>query len=114
MSDYYEILQEERSANEGKWLVRLCPDADVYRGHFPGRPIAPGACNIEMIRRLASRLLGGECRYREITQCRFTHLITPDVENPLGIAIKVDNDRLTATISWNEIICVSMKAHVNY
>lgn len=112
MSDYYEIISEQLDATEGKWTVRLCRNADVYRGHFPGHPIAPGACNIEMIRQLASRLCGRECRFREITQCRFTHLITPERENPLQVTIRVDKDRLQATTFWNEILCISLKAHI--
>lgn len=113
MSDYYEILSEEMGEGEGLWMVRLLPNADVYRGHFPGQPIAPGACNIEMIRRLASRLLHTDCHFRAITQCRFTHLITPDVENPLRLNIRVENDRLQATVSWNETPCIVLKAHLN-
>lgn len=109
MSDYYEILTEQLSANEGSWQVRLCPEADVYRGHFPGHPIAPGACNMEMIRQLASRLMKTECHFREITQCRFTHLITPDVENLLQVTIRIDNDKLLATVSWEETLCISLK-----
>lgn len=113
MSDYYEILAEQLSAGEGSWTVRLSTDADVYRGHFPGRPIAPGACNIEMIRQLASRLMNAECRFSEITQCRFTHLITPNVENPLRVSILTDNGKLTATVCWEETICISLKAKIN-
>lgn len=113
MSDYYEIQTEELSTNEGVWMVRLCADADVYRGHFPGQPIAPGACNIEMIRQLASRLLERECRLREITQCRFTHLITPTVENPLRITIQVNDSKLTASVHWEQTTCITLKAILN-
>lgn len=112
MSDYYEILSEQLDATEGKWVVRLCPSADVYRGHFPGHPIAPGACNIEMIRQLASRLLGEVCCFREITQCRFTHLITPEVENPLSVTIRRDNDKLLAIVNWEDTPCISLKANL--
>lgn len=110
MSDYYDILSEELQAHEGVWVVCLRADADVYRGHFPGLPIAPGACNIELIRQLTTRLLHRDCRFSEITQCRFTHLITPHVENPLRVTIRVENEQVQATVCWGETQCISLKA----
>ena len=42
--------------------VRVAIDADhaILRGHFPGRPVVPGVCLVEMATRICSAMLGSE------------------------------------------------------
>lgn len=93
LKDYYKVESVVRSDGEAVYTVSLNPDCEVYRGHFPGSPVSPGVCNIQMIRECAQKeclclpeaatdrpgLVGGAVRLYidEIRQCRFTSLITP-------------------------------------
>ena len=42
------ILYETVQADAGGATVRLLPESPVYRGHFPGYPITPGVCLVQM------------------------------------------------------------------
>ena len=37
---------------------RFCPDADFYRGHFPGNPVTPGVILVESLAQLGIVALG--------------------------------------------------------
>lgn len=80
-NNYYQILTETVTPDrqEGRFSLRLLPDCDVYRGHFPGRPVCPGVCHIETIKECAMRLTGKKLSIGFIKKCRFPALATLSV-----------------------------------
>ena len=50
------ILYELIRADELGTTVRLLPESDVYRGHFPGYPITPGVCIVQIALELAEEM----------------------------------------------------------
>ncbi|MDY2942781.1 MAG: hypothetical protein SOT07_03685 [Paludibacteraceae bacterium] len=59
MLNYYHILSSEITTDAGVFRVALNADCEVYQGHFPGEPISPGVCNIQMIKECAEIVLQG-------------------------------------------------------
>ena len=59
MLTYYHILSSEITADAGVFRVALNADCEVYQGHFPGEPVCPGVCNIQMIKECTEMLLQG-------------------------------------------------------
>ena len=55
-NDFYQILDETASETR----VRLNPAHVIYQAHFPGRPITPGACQIQMVTEILAGRLGAE------------------------------------------------------
>lgn len=88
---YYQILcmtmQEEGCA---VFRVALLPDCEAYCGHFPGRPVCPGVCQVEMARQCAERLSGCKLYIKSIGLCRFLAVASPDVcpEVEIAVALK--------------------------
>ena len=50
----------------------------TFAGHFPQRPLLPGAFQIEMARAAAEWLLGGSLAVREIARAKFLRPILPE------------------------------------
>lgn len=77
---FFRVLNEQRGEGlSATYHVAILPDCNVYDGHFPGDPVCPGVCNMEMIKECASLLCGKELRYSGIKQCRLTAIATPEV-----------------------------------
>lgn len=76
---YYKIIGMDKQGDgqSAVFHIAILPDCDVYQGHFPGRPVCPGACNIETIKECAMLLLGRKLHMSTIKQCRLTALATP-------------------------------------
>lgn len=55
---FFEIVSvaEENGLTEVK--VRLNPDHRIYRAHFPGYPVTPGVCIVEIAVEVASVITG--------------------------------------------------------
>ena len=101
---YYKVLRA-RENGEGKavYHVAILPDCNVYEGHFPGKPVCPGVCNIQTIKECASLLVGKELRIFSIKQCLLTAIATPTVCPEVDVEVEVkDVDgkySIVATIS---------------
>ena len=50
------ILYEPVQADDFGATVRLLPESAVYRGHFPGYPITPGVCIVQIALELAEEM----------------------------------------------------------
>ncbi|MBQ0056793.1 MAG: beta-hydroxyacyl-ACP dehydratase [Bacteroidales bacterium] len=87
---FFEVLHEERiTANDAVYLCGIKPDCDVYNGHFPGKPVSPGVCNIEMIKECTEMLTGKDLVIDTIKQCRLTAVASPAVCPKVDVKVSV-------------------------
>lgn len=87
---YYKVLKETKlNVNEAVYLISLYPQADVYRGHFPQKPVCPGVCNIQTIRECAEMLVGRKLNLKTVNRCRLTAVATPQVCPILDVAVSL-------------------------
>lgn len=87
VQNHYEILEHEGE----RYVVRLREDCPVYEGHFPGEPISPGVCNIQLLLELA-----GAKRLNRIKVCRMTRIIRPG--ETLEVEVHTEDGKLVGRI----------------
>lgn len=108
-NSFYKI----KECSENHFTVALLLDCDVYRGHFPGEPISPGVCSIQMVKELMERQIGKSLMLTDIKQARFTTLITPVQHHTLDINLDlmpIDGAyTYRATVGQGENIFVELK-----
>ena len=114
---FFTVLHEERiTANDAVFLCELKADCDVYRGHFPAKPVSPGVCNIEMIRECAEMLVGQDLLIDTIKQCRLTAVASPaicpkvDVKVSVALVEGTETYNIVASIADAETSYMEMKA----
>lgn len=95
---YYEVVSEEHTAEcTAKYHVKLKADCSCYEGHFPGKPVSPGVCNIEMIRECAEILTGKDLFITTIKQCRLTEIAAPQICPEVDVTVQVTPNQPDAT-----------------
>lgn len=115
INDYYTVYSEEKNIPEAVFGIRLNPDCDVYRGHFPGSPISPGVCNIQMIKECAERMLGRKLFFKALPVCRFKVLISPSTHPELTVRLMLEDEKkLSAKILDKDTVCLEMKTEFEY
>lgn len=103
---FFTVLHEEKiTANDAVYLCELKADCDVYRGHFPGKPVSPGVCNIEMIRECAEMLVGMDLKIDTIKQCRLTAVASPTVCPKVDV--KVNAALIEGTNNYNVVASIA-------
>ena len=86
---YYQMEEATVCGMKGMFRIRLLPDCDIYRGHFPGHPVCPGVCHIETIKECAMRLMGKKISIHTIRQCRFLSVATPSVCSEVNVTMDI-------------------------
>lgn len=75
-NNLYHIL----SANGTEYTIRLNPSHPVFAGHFPGYPVVPGACLVQIAQELVSDRVGRPVHFTELRNLKFKQPITPVME----------------------------------
>jgi len=69
--------------------VTLLQDFCAYAGHFPGNPVSPGVCNIQLIKECAELLAGRRLFLAFIEKCKFTAVLTPPTTSQLKLRMNL-------------------------
>jgi 3-hydroxyacyl-[acyl-carrier-protein] dehydratase len=85
-------------------------DCDIFKGHFPGHPVVPGACMLQIVKEVLEDALGALLRLKKAEHLKFINMIdpgsTPSVA--LDIACKIveeDDINVVAKILNGEVVC---------
>lgn len=77
-------------------IVRTHP---VFEGHFPGIPVLPGVCMIQLIKELVENQLETKLSIRKASQIKFISVINPEQTREVEAAITVQNDLSQITVN---------------
>lgn len=78
LKDFYQVISIE-NASENKYLARISVNAEheVFKGHFPGNPIMPGVCMMQIIKELTEQISESSLFMQSLTNVKFMALINP-------------------------------------
>ncbi len=107
-------------AQEGHYAFRVRLDAShpVFRGHFPGHPVLPGVCTLQLVRECLNRGTGRRFRYAAIRECKFLGMVVPQADELLEIDIRLADDgpaakKLVCTVANNGKTALKLKGTVS-
>lgn len=115
---FYKIINSSNSADNHVFEVELLQDCDVYVGHFPGEAIAPGVCNIQMIKECAEKVVGHKLLMHNLQQVRLTALVKPDVHSRCEVRLQLhplsdEEYKLRATIGSGDDVYLDLKTELS-
>ncbi len=84
-------------------------DHPVYGGHFPGRPVVPGACMLEIVKELMERGLGHAVTLREAGNIKFPSALLPSGTDAVSFTI----DRVATEQGWRATATVRSGDRLN-
>jgi len=94
--------------------LELDKNNDIFKGHFPGHPVLPGVCMLQMIKEVLGKTLTKHLMLTKADQIKFLRLIDPGVDNSLQVAItytpgEYNQIKVTASIKALKEICFKFK-----
>jgi len=69
--------------------VELKSTHEIFQGHFPGNPVLPGVCQVEMVRELAEEITGRKLLLSQAGQVKYLNLINPLHSPVLNLNIRL-------------------------
>jgi 3-hydroxyacyl-[acyl-carrier-protein] dehydratase len=93
LKDFYKVEQVEK-VSEGKYnaVVYLNKEHDVFNGHFPGNPVTPGVCMMQIIKELSQDIVESSLLMISSSNVKFMALINPDVNPRLRLELEISGD----------------------
>lgn len=80
---FYQIEEWQVFESGGLQVqVRLQPEHSIFLGHFPGNPVTPGVCMLQLIKELVEKQLDKKLFLSRGVNVKFTARINP-FEQPL-------------------------------
>lgn len=90
LKDFYKVEKIEKTDSE-KYVavVYLNKDHEIFKGHFPGNPVTPGVCMMQIIKEVTQEILGSSLVLTSSSNVKFMALINPNVNPRLTLNLEV-------------------------
>lgn len=93
--------------------IELNPVHEIFKGHFPGSPVLPGVCLIQLSKEILEKAIAAETVLLVSSQAKFLSVIDPTINKFLQIALEInEHDGIISagsTISADEKIFFKFK-----
>jgi 3-hydroxyacyl-[acyl-carrier-protein] dehydratase len=81
--DFYTIISIKKENNSFEILLGLNGGHAIFLGHFPGHPVVPGACLLQMVKEVTEDLLAKKLQLIKADNIKFLMLINPNEQGTL-------------------------------
>lgn len=82
LNNFFTISNIESAGQEIKASLVINASHRIFEGHFPGQPVVPGVCMMQMIKEILEQVLGKSTNLVSASEMKFLAVINP-VENNL-------------------------------
>ena len=112
----YTILSQQEEAGLAAFQLRLHPEWPIYKAHFPGHPITPGVCIVQMIQELLQRALRRDVTLCKAKNIKYLSIISPEKVSELNVSFtKIEEQpdgslKVQAQVAAGETIYTKLSA----
>lgn len=117
LTDFYSLQSYNKTEN-GSYIaaITLNKDHDIFKGHFPGNPVTPGVCMMQIVKELTEEFTGKKLFLKSASNVKFMAIINPFETSELILQLDISEHdeevKVKNTTSFGETIALKMS--VNY
>lgn len=93
LDSLFLVVDFQASANEINALLSLNSSHAIFQGHFPGQPVVPGVCMMQMMKELVERHLEKKLTLTEGDNMKFLSVLDPTVTNRVRATVNLNEDK---------------------
>ena len=79
--DFYTVKNPLLEEDSIRALLEINPAHEIFKGHFPGQPVVPGVCMMQIVKELLQKSTGKQLRLRHGQDLKFLSVIDPEKNN---------------------------------
>ncbi|TRO66423.1 hydroxymyristoyl-ACP dehydratase [Christiangramia sabulilitoris] len=83
LEDFYEVTHTSVSGDSAITKLQINKDHEIYKGHFPGRPVTPGVVLMQLFKEEAERIFAKKLQLVRADNVKFTAVFDPTVNREL-------------------------------
>ncbi len=114
-SDFYKITTFDSTATAVEVSLNINPKHAIFEGHFPGQPVVPGVCMLQMIKEQAEKALSKPLHLAKAAQIKYLQVLIPNQAEEVLLKIEwKDNLAFNAQLQSNGQIVMKMSGMFEY
>lgn len=119
LNDFFHISELQREGFEVKAELIINADHKIFEGHFPGRPVVPGVCMMQMVKEIMEQVTGKKTSLSKAPEMKFLVVIDPGQNNRIQAVLKYSmeengNMHVSATLMKDELIHFKFKGQFDF
>ena len=81
----------ETTATRVQATIRLNPDHAIFAGHFPGQPVVPGVCMLQIIKELLEVATAQQLQLTKAGNVKFLAVLTPQAHEVADVQLNFES-----------------------
>lgn len=113
LKDFYQIQIIDK-ISDTKYVAQILLNEkhDVFKGHFPGNPVTPGVCMMQIIKELTQNITGFSLQLKSSSNVKFMALINPEKTPELKLELEItsleDEVKVKNATSFGETVALKL------
>ncbi|HMJ45767.1 MAG TPA: hypothetical protein VK498_00460 [Ferruginibacter sp.] len=113
LNDFFHISSIQNENSEVKAGIIFNKGHKIFEGHFPGQPVVPGVCMMQMIKEIMETVLSGKTNLTNVSEMKFLAIIDPVKNNRVDAILKYSIEenkiKVSASLMKKELIHFKFK-----
>lgn len=112
LKDFYTlnnltINEELATAN-----ITINKNHDIFNGHFPGNPVTPGVCMMQIIKEITEEVVGNKLMMTSSSNIKFMSIINPETTPYLELILEItktdEGFRVKNSTTFNDTVALKL------
>ena len=92
LKDFYKVTNLEVAESSATANITINKDHDIFKGHFPGNPVTPGVCMMQIIKELTEQVVNEKLFMQSSNNVKFMAIINPEVNPELELTLNISEE----------------------
>jgi 3-hydroxyacyl-[acyl-carrier-protein] dehydratase len=119
LNNFFTINDLEAEGFDIKATLIIKADHKIFEGHFPGQPVVPGVCMMQMIKEVMEKVMGKKTALSKAYDMKFLSVIDPSRNNHIQSVFKYSiepegNMLVNATLFKDELVYFKFKGMFDF
>ena len=115
INDLFEVVSTKQCEDSYQCQVKFHPEHSIYKAHFPGNPVTPGVCLMQMGEEMLEEKYGKLLQLSVVKTIRFKKIVGPNDTPTFTFTKEVLNqDTLSVDVTVADEAGESVKMSLQY
>lgn len=112
-NNFFYIRQLDKEDGKVQAQLELNPGHPIFEGHFPGQPVVPGVCMVQMVKEILQQSLNLRLQLQSADHIKFLSIIDPrqtqDIKAEITYKQEENEVDIVASLQKEEGVSLKLK-----
>ncbi|TYA52328.1 hotdog family protein [Formosa maritima] len=89
LKDFYKVTNLVVAENLATAYITINKNHEIFKGHFPGNPVTPGVCMMQIIKELTEQIVDKKLFMESSSNVKFMAIINPEITPDLVLELDI-------------------------